>query len=122
MRIGVCYDLRSDYLAQGYSEEDTAEFDSEITIDAICDALAHQGWEPVKIGGIKRLTEALVKIPDAAVPSNFTARVLDAIELEAAREARARNWTLNWRALWPRPSRPAPPTWPCCRGPKPIPT
>ena len=49
-----------------------------------------------------RLTEALVKIPDAAVPSNFTARVLDAIELEAAREARARNWTLNWRALWPR--------------------
>lgn len=49
-----------------------------------------------------RLTEALVKIPDAAVPSNFTARVLDAVELEAAREARTRNWTLNWRALWPR--------------------
>jgi D-alanine-D-alanine ligase len=60
MRIGICYDLRTDYLAMGYSEEDTAEFDSEITIDAICDALAHQGWEPVKIGGIKRLTEALV--------------------------------------------------------------
>ncbi|HSM95847.1 MAG TPA: hypothetical protein VLT91_07380, partial [Rhizomicrobium sp.] len=60
MRIGICYDLRSDYLAMGYSEEDTAEFDSEITIDAICDALTHQGWEPVKIGGIKRLTEALV--------------------------------------------------------------
>lgn len=61
MRIGICYDLRSDYLAQGYSEEDTAEFDSEVTIDAIHDALAEQGWEPVKIGGIKNLTEALVR-------------------------------------------------------------
>lgn len=61
MRIGICYDLRSDYLAMGYSEEETAEFDSEVTIDAIYDALAAQGWEPVKIGGIKRLAEALVR-------------------------------------------------------------
>jgi D-alanine-D-alanine ligase len=61
MRIGVTYDLRSEYLAMGYSEEDTAEFDSEITIDAICDTLAAQGWKPVKIGGIKKLAEALVK-------------------------------------------------------------
>lgn len=60
MRIGVCYDLRSEYLAMGYSEEDTAEFDSEITIDAICDALSSQGWKPVKIGGIKKLASALV--------------------------------------------------------------
>jgi hypothetical protein len=49
-----------------------------------------------------RLTGALVKIPDASVPSNFTARVLAAVELEAAREARPPGWTLNWRALWPR--------------------
>jgi D-alanine-D-alanine ligase len=60
MRIGICYDLRSDYLAQGYSEEETAEFDSEVTIDAIYEALSRQGWEPVKIGGIKKLAEALV--------------------------------------------------------------
>jgi D-alanine-D-alanine ligase len=60
MRIGICYDLQSDYLALGYSPEDVAEFDSEITIDAIYDALAGMGWEPVKIGGIKKLTEALV--------------------------------------------------------------
>ena len=39
MRIGVTYDLRADYLAMGYGEEDTAEFDSEITIAAICEAL-----------------------------------------------------------------------------------
>ena len=33
MRIGVTYDLRADYLAMGMSEEDTAEFDSEVTIE-----------------------------------------------------------------------------------------
>jgi hypothetical protein len=47
-----------------------------------------------------RLTDALAKIPDAPAPSNFTARVLAAIELETA--ARSRGWTLNWRLLWPR--------------------
>jgi hypothetical protein len=49
-----------------------------------------------------RLTEALVKIPDAPVPSNFTARVLAAIELDEMQAARSRGWTLNWRAWWPR--------------------
>ncbi len=60
MRIGVTYDLRSDYLAIGYSEEDTAEFDSEVTIDAICDALASMGWQVRRIGNVKALAEALV--------------------------------------------------------------
>ena len=49
-----------------------------------------------------RLTAALAKIPDASVPSNFTARVLGAIDLEAAQSARSQSWTLNWRRLWPR--------------------
>jgi len=60
MRIGVTYDLKSDYLAQGWSEEDAAEFDSEVTIAAICDALAGLGLEPVRIGPVKRLAEKLV--------------------------------------------------------------
>lgn len=60
MRIGVTYDLKSDYLAQGWSEEDAAEFDSEITIDAICAALKGLGLEPVRIGTVKRLAERLV--------------------------------------------------------------
>jgi len=60
MRIGVTYDLRSDYLAVGYSEEETAEFDSEVTIDAICDALASFGWKVTRIGGVKALAQALV--------------------------------------------------------------
>ena len=43
LRIGVTYDLRSDYLALGYGEEETAEFDAEETIAAICGALAGAG-------------------------------------------------------------------------------
>ena len=49
-----------------------------------------------------RLTAALTKLPETPMPSNFTARVLDAIEREAAREERSVPWVLNWRALWPR--------------------
>jgi D-alanine-D-alanine ligase len=60
MRIGLTYDLRSDYLAMGYSEEDTAEFDSEITIAAICEALTSLGWRVSRIGNVKRLAEAMV--------------------------------------------------------------
>lgn len=60
MRIGVTYDLRSDYRAMGYGEEDTAEFDNEITIEAICDALATLGWQVARIGNVKALAEALV--------------------------------------------------------------
>jgi D-alanine-D-alanine ligase len=61
MRIGVTYDLRSDYLALGYSEEETAEFDAEETIAALCDALRGLGHDPVRIGGIKPLTKALAE-------------------------------------------------------------
>jgi len=48
------------------------------------------------------LTAALTKLPETSVPSNFTARVLDAIEREAERKERNRPWVLNWWALWPR--------------------
>jgi len=61
MRIGVTYDLRADYLALGYGEEETAEFDSEITIAAICEALTAMGLEPVRIGSVKKLAERLAK-------------------------------------------------------------
>ena len=60
MRIGVTYDLRAEYLAMGYGEEETAEFDSEVTIAALCGALASLGYEPVRIGGVRRLAEKLV--------------------------------------------------------------
>jgi D-alanine-D-alanine ligase len=59
MRIGVTYDLRADYLAMGMSEEDSAEFDAEITIASIVNALVGLGHEPVRIGNIRALTERL---------------------------------------------------------------
>jgi D-alanine-D-alanine ligase len=59
MRIGVTYDLRSDYRALGYGEEETAEFDVEETIAAICDALTALGQRPERIGGIKPLVTRL---------------------------------------------------------------
>jgi hypothetical protein len=52
-----------------------------------------------------RLTDALAQMPDASVPSNFTARVMGAIDLEEARSERAvpsRFWRWNWHALLPR--------------------
>ena len=60
MRVGVTYDLRADYLALGLGEEETAEFDSEITIAGICGALASLGHEPDRIGGVRLLAKRLV--------------------------------------------------------------
>ena len=47
-----------------------------------------------------RLNAALRRRPDAPVPSNFTARVLDAIDLEEKKFARQHGW--NWHSLFPR--------------------
>ncbi|MGV1100849.1 D-alanine--D-alanine ligase family protein [Thiovibrio sp. JS02] len=59
MRIGMTYDLRSDYLAMGYGEEETAEFDRESTIDAIENAIRGMGHEPVRIGNLMGLMPRL---------------------------------------------------------------
>src|SRR5437588_962618 len=61
MRIGVTYDLRSEYLALGMSEEDAAEFDEEITISSICRALAGLGHVPLRIGNVTALTQRLAE-------------------------------------------------------------
>ena len=60
MRIGVTYDLKSEYLAAGMGAEDAAEFDCEVTIAAICDALCALGHEPVRIGTVQSLAARLV--------------------------------------------------------------
>src|SRR4026208_2453687 len=43
MRIALVYDLRDDYRALGFSEEEVAEFDSVATIDALAPALEPLG-------------------------------------------------------------------------------
>jgi hypothetical protein len=47
------------------------------------------------------LNAALARLPDAPVPSNFTARVLQAVEREAARP-HGWSWRWNWHTLVPR--------------------
>ena len=61
MRIGLTYDLRADYLAAGYGEEETAEFDRPDTIEAVADALRTLGHEPDRIGNAWRLVERLAR-------------------------------------------------------------
>ena len=61
MRIGLTYDLRSDYLKEGFSEEETAEFDKESTIEAIERELHFLGHSTERIGHIRNLTQKLVE-------------------------------------------------------------
>lgn len=61
LTVGLTYDLRSDYLKEGYSEEETAEFDSEITISSIENTLRELGYNPQRIGNVKALINALNK-------------------------------------------------------------
>ena len=60
MKIGLTYDLRADYLAEGFTEEETAEFDHADTIEAIECALQDLGFETARIGNIKNLARRLV--------------------------------------------------------------
>ncbi|MCB2216915.1 D-alanine--D-alanine ligase family protein [Desulfofustis glycolicus] len=59
MRIGMTYDLRDDYLAAGYGDEETAEFDRLSTIEAIETAIRTMGHEPVRIGNLMALVPRL---------------------------------------------------------------
>jgi D-alanine-D-alanine ligase len=61
MTIGLTYDLRSEYLAMGYSELETAEFDREDTVVSIENALSALGHRTERIGHAKQLASALVK-------------------------------------------------------------
>jgi len=59
MRLGLTYDLRSEYLAAGYGEEETAEFDRADTIDALESSLRELGHETDRIGNVRQLVGRL---------------------------------------------------------------
>jgi D-alanine-D-alanine ligase len=48
--IGLCYDLKSDYLAAGFSAEQVMEFDEEDTVAGLAEALAANGHRVERIG------------------------------------------------------------------------
>jgi D-alanine-D-alanine ligase len=59
MKIGITYDLRHEYLAAGYGEEETAEFDRIDTIQAIEHTLQGLGYDTERIGHIRQLAARL---------------------------------------------------------------
>jgi len=59
MIIGITYDLRDEYMAMGFSEDETAEFDREGTISSIETTLAELGYQTDRIGHIKNLVYRL---------------------------------------------------------------
>lgn len=60
MRIGLVYDLRDEYRALGFSEEEIAEFDSPATIDALEHSIGAAGCEAVRVGRGQALAARLV--------------------------------------------------------------
>jgi len=60
MRIGFTYDLRREYLERGFTEEETAEFDSDATVETLEETIRSLGHEVVPIGNIFNLTARLV--------------------------------------------------------------
>jgi D-alanine-D-alanine ligase len=60
LTIGLVYDLRTDYLAEGYSAEEVAELDTEATIAALADGLRELGHRVDRIGHGRALCQRLV--------------------------------------------------------------
>ncbi len=61
MKVGLTYDLRDDYRALGYGEEETAELDRLDTIEGIEGALRELGFTVDRIGHVKSLMARLLK-------------------------------------------------------------
>ena len=60
MKIGLTYDLRTDYLKEGYTMEETAEFDKEETIAGLEDALHKLNHHTERIGHARKLMKELL--------------------------------------------------------------
>ncbi len=60
LTVGLTYDLRDAWLAEGYSELETAEFDRVDTIDSIERTLLELGFAVDRIGNLKQLADRLV--------------------------------------------------------------
>lgn len=59
MKIGLTYDLRDAYIAEGYDEEATAEFDRADTIDSLENAIRAMGHQTERIGHVRQLVTCL---------------------------------------------------------------
>jgi D-alanine-D-alanine ligase len=60
LSIGLCYDLKEDYLSAGFAPEDVLEFDSEDTVLGLEEALASLGHNVERVGRGLELARRLV--------------------------------------------------------------
>lgn len=60
LNIGFVYDLRDDYLKEGFTSEQVAEFDTESTISSITRALTELGCKVDRVGNAKALVKQIV--------------------------------------------------------------
>ncbi|MFH1679901.1 MAG: D-alanine--D-alanine ligase [Candidatus Eisenbacteria bacterium] len=60
LAVGLTYDLRDDYRAEGFLEEEVAEFDSEETIRSLAETIESLGHRVDRIGNAKALCRRLV--------------------------------------------------------------
>jgi len=61
MKIGLTFDLKTEYLKMGFSDEQAGEFDREDTIDAIENTLIELGYQTERIGHAKQLMNLLLE-------------------------------------------------------------
>jgi D-alanine-D-alanine ligase len=61
MRVGLTYDLRQEYLAAGFSEDETAEFDRPDTVEHLENALRQLGHATDRIGHARQLVARLAQ-------------------------------------------------------------
>ena len=62
----------------------------------------HKTPDPADAELEARLTRMLARLPDAPVSSNFTARLMQTVDREEARQSRRWSFAWNWDALLPR--------------------
>jgi D-alanine-D-alanine ligase len=60
LNIGFVYDLRDDYLKEGFTSEQVAEFDTESTILSIAQTLTELGCKVDRVGNAKALIKQIV--------------------------------------------------------------
>src|SRR5438093_12145442 len=82
MHIGLTYDLRPEYLAAGFTEDETAEFDRADTVEHIESALRELGHTTDRIGHARQLIARLAKGDDWDLVFNI-AEGLSGISREA---------------------------------------
>lgn len=64
MRIGIAFDLKSDFAPDANGPEDRLEeYDSDATVDAIAGALRELGHAAVRLGGGRRFVERVLAAP-----------------------------------------------------------